>query len=118
MATNNAINSSPITWNLVSSSITMIINTGYIVNTSGSVILTLPSVAPRGSVFRIINNSGGSIIIAQNAGNIIRLGSTTTTSGTSGSLVSTGYGDNLEIVCTIANSTFVVCGPVGNFTLN
>jgi len=108
---------------------TMAVNTSYIADYgSSSVNMTLPATAARGTVISVTGgvsgyyNSGttpttGSWQITQNTGQIIHFGSASTTT-TSGSLQATGQYDSVQLVCVVANTTFVVVSSQGNITVN
>ncbi len=91
-------------------------NNGYISNAaSGGVSYTLPSTIAVGSTVRITGLSGASgWVIHQNAGQSIQFGISTTTTGTGGSLASTQNTDTVELVCAVANTTFLCVDSLGN----
>lgn len=100
--------------NVTGTSQAMAVNTGYIANNASLVTLTLPATAAIGSVIPVVGNGAGGWKIAQNAGQNIMFGVADTTTGTGGSLASTNEADCVELVCTVANTTFVVRNSVGN----
>jgi hypothetical protein len=100
--------------NVTGTSQAMAVNTGYIANNAALVTLTLPATAAIGSVIPVVGNGAGGWKIAQNAGQNIMFGVADTTTGTGGSLASTNEDDCVELVCTVANTTFVVRNSVGN----
>lgn len=104
--------------NQVATSGTMVVDRNYVINNASLVTLTLPTTAPFGSTFIIIGKGAGGWKIAQNAGQKINLGNTTTTTGTSGYLASTNQNDNVSLVCVTPNTEFTVYGPVGNIIVN
>ncbi len=94
------------------------INTGYIANNVGLVTLTLPLTAAQGSVITIVGKGAGGWKIAQNASQLIHLGSSVTTTGVGGSLASTNQWDVIEIVCITADTTWsLTSAPQGNITV-
>lgn len=93
------------------------IDSGYIANRAGGVTFTLPTTAAVGSILRICSIQG-LWTIAQNAGESIVFGAFTTTVGAGGSLVATNVGDTIEIVCTVADTTWAVLSSIGNITVN
>ncbi len=141
MTTNNAINGITVTGNLsvaivsggvqISSTGTasftwtdvtgttqsMAANSGYISDNSGLVTLTLPPTAALGTVLSVAGNGAGGWLIAQNASQNIKFGNQTTTTGTGGSLASTNRYDQIDLLCTVANTTWVVRSAVGNITV-
>jgi hypothetical protein len=94
----------------------MAVNNGYIADNSSLVTLTLPSTAAQGTMLRVCGNGSGGWTIAQNASQNIKFGSVTTTTGTGGSLSSSNRYDNVELLCTVANTTWVVMSVIGNLT--
>jgi hypothetical protein len=106
-------------WTDETSSKTMSVNGGYTTNGAGLIVLTLPTVAPYGSIFRIVGKSSGGWQVAQNSGQTIHFGSVSTTTGITGSIQSIQQYDSIEILCTIENTDFtIINGPQGNITYN
>jgi hypothetical protein len=95
------------------------VNNGYIANNAGTVTITLPATSAVGSIVAVtgINNATG-WQIAQNAGNQIFFGISSTTSGTGGYLASTNIYDSVYLVCTTANANWTVLNSVGNITVH
>ena len=101
-----------------SSSVTMAVNTQYITDNGASLVTyTLPATAAQGSIFRVFGSSSGGWKIGQAAGQTCHVGSSATTAGTGGSIASTNQWDNIELICTTANTTFVAHGVQGNLTI-
>ena len=97
----------------------MAINSGYVSNNAGLVTLTLPAVAAVGSVIQMQGLGAGGWQIAQNALQLIHIGSAVTTTGITGYLASTNQYDSLTLLCVVANTTWTVLGgPQGNITYN
>jgi hypothetical protein len=94
------------------------VNNGYIANNAGLVTVTLPATSAVGDIMAVtgINNATG-WKIAQNAGNTIYFGSSTTTPGTGGSLASIATRDTVYLLCVTANATWNVLSSVGNLTV-
>lgn len=108
-----------VSWTVVTGTTQAIaVNNGYIANNAGQVTLTLPATSAVGDVAIVtgINNATG-WKIAQNAGNQIFFGTSSTTAGTGGSLTSTGTRDVVHLVCVTANATWNVLSSVGNITV-
>lgn len=94
------------------------VDNGYTANNAGLVTLTLPVIASYGTSISIIGKGAGGWKIAQNAGQSIRLGSSTTTVGAGGSLASTNSGDSINLICTTANTIWTSLGaPEGIITV-
>lgn len=89
----------------------------YITNGSGVLTLTLPAdgTTSVGDIFSVTTGTQ-EWVIAQPASASIRLGSSTTTPGTGGSLASSELGDSVSLVKIAANSWQVVAA-VGNVTV-
>lgn len=105
------------TWNTVSSSQGTIPNNGYIVQSVGLITLTLPSTCEVGKRVRIAGSGAGGWAVAQGASQKIYLGNATSTAGVSGGIASTHGRDCVELLCTVANSEFIVLSSIGNITI-
>ena len=92
-------------------------NNSYTANNAGLVTLTLPVAMAYGSVVEICGKGAGGWLLAQQAGQTIYYGSSTTTPGAGGSIASTGQYDSIKILCTVADTTFTVTAAVGNHTI-
>lgn len=90
---------------------------GYIANNAGLVTFTLPATAALGDTFKIVGKGAGLFKVAQNAGQSIRISTSTTSTGVGGSITSTDDADSIEIVCTTANTGFIVSAMIGNYTV-
>lgn len=109
---------SGITWSEVTgTSQAGAVNSGYILNNAGLVTLTIPTTAAVGDIVRVVGKGAGGWLIAQNASENINFGSVTTTTGVGGSLASTNRYDCVELVCTVADTTWTVMSSVGNITV-
>jgi hypothetical protein len=95
----------------------MATNNEYTANNAGLVTLTLPATANIGDEITVNGKGAGGWTIAQNSGQLIHIGSSTTTTGTGGSLSSTNQWDNLKLKCITANTTWTVQTAVGNITV-
>lgn len=91
---------------------------GYFSNRAGTVAFTLPASAAVGDTFAISNMAGSATgwSLAYNASQYIRFGNQTTTV-TTGSLAATQTGDSIKLVCSVANTEFVVQSSIGNLTI-
>ncbi len=109
-----------ITWNNITvvGPTTMNINSGYTADSASQVQLLLPSVAAYGSIIRVVGIDTGGWVVQQNAGQIIRNGSQESTLGDTGTLSTV---DNpfctVELLCTIANTTWQIIDGNGNVVL-
>jgi hypothetical protein len=108
-----------LTWTVVTGvSQAAVANNGYIANNAGLVTVTLPATSAVGDTIAVtgINNATG-WKVAQNAGNQIFFGTSSTTSGTGGSLASSATRDTVYLVCMTANATWNVVNSIGNITI-
>lgn len=108
-----------LTWTVVTGTTqSMAVNSGYIANNAGVVTATLPATSAVGDVVAItgINNATG-WKIAQNAGNQIFFGTSSTTAGAGGYLQSTAIRDAVTLVCTSTNANWQVISSIGNLTV-
>lgn len=112
----NALSASSFVWNVQTTSLALVANQGYLANSASALTFTLPTTATVGQLFAASEIGTGSFSIAQNAGQHIQFGSIQTTSGTGGSLTSTNTGDTINLVCSVANTTFQVVSSIGNLT--
>ena len=95
----------------------MAVNNAYILNNAALVTATLPATAAVGDVLIIVGKGAGGWTMAQNAGQTVHFISSDTTTGAGGSISSTVRYDSLEVVCTTADTDFVVRSSVGNLTV-
>ena len=95
-------------------------NNGYLADNAGLVTVTLPAVCAQFSVVAIAggNLGSGGWQLAQNAGQQINFGTSTTTLGATGYLASTNQYDCAWLLCTTANTNFIVLNSVGNITVH
>ena len=91
-----------------STPVTAAINTGYIVTDASQVTFTLPVTAAVGSVVRIAGNGAGGWILAPGAGQTIKV----LVASASTSITSAEQYDCIEVVCTVANTTWVAISMV------
>lgn len=93
------------------------VNEGVVANNGSQVNLTLPATAAVGDIIRIAGKGAGGFQIQQNAGQTIHFAGSSSTTGTGGSITSTIQYNAIELVCTTANTDFVVISSIGNFTV-
>jgi len=104
-----------ITWTVVTGATGGTVNYGYICNHAGArVVVTLPTTAAVGSVLRIAGMGAAGWGIAQNAGETIFYGTDSTTPGAGGKLESTETRDCVELVCSVADTDWIVLSSIGN----
>lgn len=108
-----------LTWNVVSTSQSLLVNNGYVAVSPGAGLqFSLPALSAVGDVIAITLDGATSWTITQGAGQQVRLGKLQSTSGASGSLVSTAQGNTMVLVCSIANTRWNAFAPQGNITIN
>lgn len=95
---------------------TMTVNTGNIGNNAAGVTFTLPDTAAVGDLVSVTGLQA-SWTVAQNAGDTIHFGSSSTTTGVGGSLASTDARDVVDLVCVVANTDWQVIASIGNITV-
>lgn len=108
-----------LTWTVVTGTTqAAAVNSGYIANNAGQVTVTLPATSAVGDIVAVtgINNATG-WKIAQNAGNQIFFGVTSTTAGAGGSLTSAATRDVVWLLCTSTNANWQVVSSIGNITV-
>lgn len=103
---------------VVGNTISLAAANGYILTNGALTTATLPLTCAVGQLIQLCGTGAGLFTIAQNAGQQIYLGNISSTSGVLGGVSSTRQYDSLELLCTTANTTFVVLSSVGNFTLS
>jgi hypothetical protein len=105
-------------WTAISASQTLSPNNSYLcVAPGGALSLALPAVAAQFTRITVALEDATSFVITQGAGQQIRLGSQLTTAGAAGSLASTAQGDVVSLVCSVADTKWIVDSAVGNLTL-
>jgi hypothetical protein len=105
-------------WTVVTAaSQTMAPGQAYIANNAGLLTFTLPTTASVGTEIAVSGFGAGGWLIAQNAGQTIHFGNTDTTAGAGGSLASTNRYDQIDLLCVVADSEWVVLTAVGNLTV-
>ena len=106
-------------WNEVTgTSASMVAANGYIANNAALVTLTLPATATLGDEMSVVGKGSGLFKIAQNAGQTVHFGGSSTTTGAGGSLTSMAQYDSLRLVCITANTDFALVGaPQGPLTV-
>ena len=108
-----------IPWNVITDpTATLIIDEGFFASNAAGVTLTLPTTCAVGDFINVSAINAGGWTISQNALQRIHLGITPTTIGVTGSLVSTQNFDSIQMVCSIADTEFVVISSIGNITIN
>ena len=96
---------------------TLTVNQGVIFTSASLMTATLPTTAAVGSTIKLICSGTGLFKVAQNASQVIHLGIGVTTTGTGGSLTAKNLGDTLELICTVANTTWYCFPATGSFDI-
>lgn len=98
----------------IDSNVTMVENTIYYVNSPSLVTLTLPATFNKFSLFGVIGEGAGGWKVAQQAGQICRLTSTSTTLGVTGSISSANRYDNMFLRAMVADTELSATGRNGS----
>ncbi len=100
-------------WSAAASSpITGIINTGYYVTNASATTIDVPATFQAGATLAVVGQGAGGWILQMNTGQTLHIGNQSTSSG--GTLTSSNQYDCIEILCVVANTTFVVRNMMGN----
>lgn len=103
--TTTTITGTGITWNSIAGTTqTAVVRNGYVVANASQTTVTLPAVAALGSVVIVQGLGAGGWILQAAAGDTIKIGNQTTSSG--GTLTSTNQWDAIEVVCVVADTTW------------
>lgn len=98
------------------------INSGYICNFNGTLVVTLPTTAAVGTLFAVAGmfNVANNWQIAQNGGQQIFFNTSATTVGAGGSLVApaSNFYSSVTMVCNVADTSWIVIESQGNITTN
>ena len=103
-----------ITWNNSTTAQTASVSNGYVGTATTLTTITLPSTAAFGSVIEVVGTGTGLWRISQNSGQSIKFGVSTTATGVGGYLSATSQYDCVKLLCTSADTTFVVTSAIGN----
>lgn len=93
-----------------------VIRTRYVANNAGLVTITLPTTAAIGDFVEIEGYGAGGWQLAQNASQLIKFQSATSTTGVTGYVSGAQY-DSVRVRCVIANTTWLVVSAVGELTV-
>jgi hypothetical protein len=103
------------TWIEVAIPTLMAPNTGYIANAGGLVPLTLPAVAPVGTIQEVAGKGAGLWQLMPNVGQTIYFGNQTTTPG--GNITTFTQRGCVRLVCITADTEWDVLSSQGNFNV-
>jgi hypothetical protein len=104
-------------WNTYTTSQILEDSNGYMANSAGLLKFALPTTSSVGDTYQIIAMDTGGWMITQSAGQQIRIGNTTTTSGVVGSVSSSNQGDWIQLVCSVADLSWIGSIIQGNATV-
>lgn len=105
-------------WTTLTVSQALLPNEGYILANAAPASYSLPTVMEFGQSIQLASITAQVCTITQAAGQQIQFGNLATTLGVGGSIATSAIGDSLTLVCTVANTTFIVLsGSMGNWTI-
>lgn len=102
------------TWNLITNNIVMVAGNGYVVNNMGTLTLTVPSVIALGDEFEITMIGSGNFSVQCAAGQTIRIGNISTSSG--GTFTSSSIGDSVRLLAYSSTQLQVLSGVTADFS--
>lgn len=103
----NAITGDGLNWNRdTTGTIAAAVENGYVCAFAGVTTVTLPAIAPLGSVIEVEGLGAGGWVLTAGAGEVIQIGSAVTSSG--GTLTSAAPTDGVSVVCVVENSVWRV----------
>ena len=100
--------------NQTTTPVTMAPNTAYVTACASLLTYKMPAAVAVGTVFSIVGQASTGWFLQLNAGQTANIGNSATTAA--GHLSSTSATDCIEIMCTVANTTFNVISSMGNIT--
>lgn len=92
-------------------------NFGYVANNGSLVTITLPVYSEVGDILKVTGKGAGGWRVAQNAGQTINTGASTTTTGVTGRIDSSQRYAGVTLVCITADTAWNVIGSDGTFTV-
>lgn len=105
-----------LTWSTSSSTITLAVNTGTIATGTGQTF-TLPATAAVGDLIAVTNAPGKNYSLSQNSAQTIHFGGRSTTTGVTGGLSSLEDCQSVYMVCSTANTDWIVLSSIGNIRI-
>jgi hypothetical protein len=96
---------------------TIVTDTNYIADAATLLTFTLPATAQVGTKISIMGSGVGMWKVAQNALQNIRVATGISTTGTGGYIAASNRYDCVELVCTVANTSWVATSVVGSITV-
>jgi len=104
------------TWNLIDVNTVMEPFNGYVVNSMGTITLTVPSVIEFGEYFEVAMLGSGTFVVQCSAGQTIQMGVSITSSG--GSLTSGSSGDVVRLLVGSSTQMIVLSGVTMDFAIS
>lgn len=109
-------------WKTITSATTLVPGNGYFANNAGTITFTLPTTSVVGDTYEVAAMTAAGWKIAQSAaGQSIQMGNVVTTVGATGYITSaatgnpsTAIGAWIQIVCNVANTSFMANMKAGN----
>ena len=92
-------------------------NNEYTANAATLLTITLPASAAINDRIRVVGAGAGGWKVAQNSGQTIHLGSSSTTTGTSGYIASATVYDCVELICVTTDTDWVAIAQ-GTLSVN
>lgn len=89
---------------------------GYVANNAGQVVFTLPATAAFGQRIRVAGYGSGGWQILFNAAQNVIVGNVVATTAT-GTISSVSQYDQIELLCVVANTTFLTLNMQGNLSI-
>jgi len=89
----------------------------YLANNAAPVVFTLPLTAAVGTELYVVDMQAG-WVVEQNANQQMHFGKKSTTVGITGNITSTKNYDSMRLVCSVADTEWIVLSPVGNLDIN
>lgn len=106
-----------VAWTTITTDTNIVANYGYICDSASLITLTLPATASVGDVFEVAWKGVGGWKIAQNAGQSIRFGASTSTTGTGGYITGTANNASCRVVCISTNLIWEVVSNEGTISV-
>lgn len=109
---------SGLTWTITTTDGALAPDNGYIANKGTLLTMSLPTTCATGKIIKVAGMNAGLWKISQAAGQSIKFGNQSTTTGTGGYLSSVLTYDTVELLCIVADTTWMVVSSVGNLDIN
>lgn len=111
------VGSSGLAVTTVTTDTSMAVNNAYITNKAGTAAaMLLPATASVGALVQVVGLGATGWSVTQNSGQTIRFNSSSTTTGTGGSLSSTAQYNVVTLMCTVTNTDWTVISSEGTLT--